>query len=458
MAIFHLNAKTIGRSQGRSATGAAAYRAGVRITDTRTGLVFDYTRKRGVDGAEIHTPDGIEIDRAALWNTVEQVEKRSDAQVAREIEVALPRELTPDQMRAVVRSFVSEQFVAAGMVADIAFHHLNGQNPHAHILLTLREWQGGGFGLKRRDWNERALCERWRERWAHHANTALDAAGHAVRIDHRSLIEQAAHAEHAGMHADAIALDRVPTIHERGSPAAAAHNAAVRETNADRLAVWAAIEAAARDEGRLMTPSHDSAPRSKAVRLAADDLAFEQAMRNRTDHTASRWAYHDDAAKQAAAWLAAKAGEDGRRLRAHDRAHEALAAARERRDRWREEHARPPLWRFWERPRWRRAKIEAQAPVEHAKRVAVKAERRAAPEALTAWRQAYAGHQAEHAAAIAARRACALLPSEEAQAEAARVDAARRATTATAAHRPAPRVRSASPLTAAPTRPRPGRR
>ena len=213
MAIFHFNAKIIGRSQGRSATGAAAYRAGVRIEDTRTGLVFDYTRKRGVDGAELIAPDGAPLERSAFFCSLELAEKRSDAQLLREVEVALPRELTADQMRDLVRGFVRDQFTANGMVADIAFHHLAGANPHAHILLTLREWLGNGFGLKRREWNDRALCEQWRERWAHHANTALGDAGHAARIDHRTLFEQADDKQRAGLHADAIALDRAPTVH-----------------------------------------------------------------------------------------------------------------------------------------------------------------------------------------------------------------------------------------------------
>ncbi len=236
MAIFHLNAKTIGRSQGRSATGAAAYRAGVRIEDARTGIVFDYRRKRGVDGSEILTPDGSVLDRSTLWNSVEHRENRNDAQVAREIEIALPRELTPEQMRDCVRGFVREQFTSAGMIADIAFHHLTRSNPHSHILLTLREQSGDGFGPKRRDWNDRALCVQWRESWAHHANAALGKAGHAARVDHRTLIEQAADAENAGHHADAIALDRVPTIHERGNRAAQTHNEQVRQDNAKRFA------------------------------------------------------------------------------------------------------------------------------------------------------------------------------------------------------------------------------
>lgn len=98
MAIYHLSAKAIGRSQGRSSTAAAAYRAGVRITDERTGLVFDFRRKRGVDGSEIFTPDGSQPERGALWNAVEKVEKRADAQLAREVEIALPRELNGLQL------------------------------------------------------------------------------------------------------------------------------------------------------------------------------------------------------------------------------------------------------------------------------------------------------------------------------------------------------------------------
>lgn len=458
MAIYHLNAKTLGRSQGRSATGAAAYRAAACIADARTGLIFDYTRKRGVDGAEILTPDGSTLERAALWNAVEQAEKRTDAQVAREVEVALPHELLPEQMRELVRGFVREQFTSAGMVADVAFHHLTGDNPHAHIMLTMREWRAEGFGLKRREWNDRALCEQWRERWASHANDALARAGHVARIDHRTLAEQAATALDEGRHADAIALDRAPTLHERGSPTVAAHNAGVKADAAQRRAAWEAIELAAMEQGRFMPEATDTAPRSRAEKAAALDQAFIASMRGRKDDRGRRWRSHDERAQEEATWLASNGGGDTRRLRALDRAQEALAAMRERRDRWREEHPRPPLWRFWERPRWRREKIEAQAPVEQAKRAAAKAEQRASPQAITAWRQAYADHQTEYAAAVAARRACALLPSEEARAEAARQEAKRKAQAAMSAQRPGQGVQPLPTLPRTPTRPRPGRR
>lgn len=456
IAIYHLNAKAIGRSQGRSATGAAAYRAAVRIEDTRTGLIFDYSRKRGVDGAEILAPDGAVLDRATLWNLAEHTEKRSDAQVCREVEVALPRELTPEQMRSLVRGFVREQFVALGMVADIAFHHLTGTNPHAHILLTLRDWREGAFGLKRRDWNDRALCERWRQGWADHANTALAEAGHAARIDPRTLVEQAAEALRDGRHDQAIVLDRQPTIHERGNPAAITHNTQVRAGNAERLAAWAAIEVAAACEGRLIPEATDAAPDCEVAKPVAADPAFIEAMAERRDTAASRWRYYDQRVREAAAWLSAYADEEARRSAQRERMATALAIARKKRGDWLDAHPRPPWWRFWERPAWQRARTRQQAQVGAAKRKAARAEREASPTAITAWRATYAAQQAEHAEALRERQRLALLPSEEAFAEQMR-HACRARARATALATPRPQVRP--PIKAPPpSRPRPGRR
>ena len=202
MAIYHLSAKPISRATGRSATGAAAYRAGETITDERTGLVFDYGKKRGIDHSEIMAPANAPEwahDRAKLWNAVEHSEKRKDSQVAREVEVALPTELNLDQQRELVRSFARSQFVDAGMVADIAIHHAKGENPHAHILLTMRDIGPDGFGQKNRSWNDKALLQNWREAWEVQTNQALERAGHSVRIDHRTLAEQG--------------IDRIPQIH-----------------------------------------------------------------------------------------------------------------------------------------------------------------------------------------------------------------------------------------------------
>ncbi|MBS1840650.1 MAG: MobA/MobL family protein, partial [Acidobacteria bacterium] len=296
-------AKAIGRSQGRSSTAAAAYRAGVRITDERTGLVFDFRRKRGVDGSEIFTPDGSQPERGALWNAVEKVEKRADAQLAREVEIALPRELNPEQMRAAVRAFVRAEFVARGMVADVAFHHLTGTNPHAHILLTLRAWSAQGFGLKRREWNGRDLCLRWRESWAHHANEALKEAGHEIQIDHRTLVDQAATAAEQERYAEAINLDRVPTIHERGSRAAKSHNERVRQANIAQRLQSEVNEPKTHDDAQPEPEALPSRPLSAMEELAAADRAFEQTMQTQRDSMAALWRRHHDRAQRAAQWL-----------------------------------------------------------------------------------------------------------------------------------------------------------
>ena len=125
MAIYHLRASVVSRSQGRSATAAAAYRVAERIMDRRTGLVFDYAAKGGVEHAEIlapsRAPDWVR-DRSELWNRVEEAERRKDSQVAREVRVALPSELSHAERVELVRGFAREQFVDRGMVADVALH------------------------------------------------------------------------------------------------------------------------------------------------------------------------------------------------------------------------------------------------------------------------------------------------------------------------------------------------
>jgi ATP-dependent exoDNAse (exonuclease V) alpha subunit len=212
MAIYHLRAKIISRSKGQSsiagasyrsgghsATHAAAYRSGERLTDQRTGRTFDYGRKQGIVHTEILAPENAPAwvyDREALWNRVEGTEKRKDAQVAREIEISLPRELSHGQRVELVRSFVKKQFVKLGMIADVAMHcpkATDGKDqPHAHIMLTLRplKQDGSGFGNKERDWNDHSLLEHWREQWAISVNQALADSGNTVRIDHRTLEAQ----------------------------------------------------------------------------------------------------------------------------------------------------------------------------------------------------------------------------------------------------------------------------
>ena len=202
MAIYHLSAKIISRSEGKSATAASAYRSGSVIHDRNTGEIHDYTRKGGVDHSEIIAPEGAPdwaTNREDLWNAVESIEKRKDAQVCREIELAIPVELSDDQKKSLVIDFVKQTFVDAGMVADVAFHKLDSGNPHAHILLTTREIGPDGFGGKNRDWNQKPLLESWRKGWEEAANKALESEGHESRIDHRSLKDQG--------------IDRDPTTH-----------------------------------------------------------------------------------------------------------------------------------------------------------------------------------------------------------------------------------------------------
>ena len=193
MAIYHLHAQVIGRKSGRSAVAAAAYRAGERLIDERAEKVHDYSRKGGVVYSEIIAPDyapSFLRDRQQLWNAVEAAEKRKDAQLAREIDIALPRELDRAEQIHLVREFVRSEFVERGMIADVAVHDTDGTNPHAHIMLTMREIAPDGFGKKVRAWNDKKLLEEWREKWADYANRALREAGVDQQIDHRTLAAQ----------------------------------------------------------------------------------------------------------------------------------------------------------------------------------------------------------------------------------------------------------------------------
>lgn len=219
MASYHLSAQMIGRSDGRSVVAAAAYRAGSRIERAETGDCPDYTRKGGVVSADLLTPHDAPKwaqDRAQLWNAVEAVETRKNSQLAREIELALPNELTAEQARDLALSWARDELVSRGMVADVCIHDPEpvpggSRNRHAHILCTTRRFDGAGWAKgKARDWNDKALLEHWRESWAEAQNAALEAAGCADRVDHRSLEDQREAALDAGDMAQADALDRPP--------------------------------------------------------------------------------------------------------------------------------------------------------------------------------------------------------------------------------------------------------
>ncbi|MBC9031830.1 Ti-type conjugative transfer relaxase TraA [Sphingomonas sp. JC676] len=197
MAIYHFSAKVISRAAGSSALASAAYRSASRLHDQRLDRHHDFSNKAGVVHSEVMLPDGAPehlSDRERLWNEVEVAELRKDAQLAREIEFAIPREMTEEQGVELARDFVRDEFVDRGMIVDLNVHWdigADGQpKPHAHVMLTMREVGEDGFGGKVRDWNRTDLLEKWRERWAEHANQRLAELDIDARIDHRSLEAQ----------------------------------------------------------------------------------------------------------------------------------------------------------------------------------------------------------------------------------------------------------------------------
>ena len=197
MAIYHLHVKVIGRKSGSSAVASAAYRSGSRLRDERIDRSHDFSGKRGVIHSEVMLPENAPeawSDRERLWNDVEAFEVRKDAQLAREVEFALPREMTQAQAIELARDFVRSEFVDRGMIADLNVHWDVAEDglpkPHAHVMLTMRAVGESGFGRKVREWNRTEMVERGRERWAELANERLAELDIDARIDHRSLEAQ----------------------------------------------------------------------------------------------------------------------------------------------------------------------------------------------------------------------------------------------------------------------------
>lgn len=210
MAIYHCSVKVISRGQGRSSVGAAAYRSGEKIHNERDGLIHDYTKKTGVEHKEVLAPEQAPKwvhDRNKLWNEVEKAEKRINSRTAREIEIALPNELSREQQIDLLRDYVKNKFVSKGMVADMVIHDKEDGNPHAHIMLTTRHITKEGFTTKERKWDKKEQLEKWREKWANYANKHLEKAGHKERIDHRSYEDQGIEklpTKHLGVSASAM--------------------------------------------------------------------------------------------------------------------------------------------------------------------------------------------------------------------------------------------------------------
>jgi Ti-type conjugative transfer relaxase TraA len=303
VAIYHLSAKIISRGTGRSVVAAAAYRAAQRLQDERLGRAHDFTTKTGVVHREVLLPEGAPAawsDRAVLWNAVEAAERRRDAQLAREVEVALPRELSRAEGVALARDFAGREFVARGMVADVCVHWPAGADgeakPHAHILLTMRrvepgqaEGEPGRFGAKAREWNGTELLVGWRERWAALANARLAELGQEVRIDHRSLAAQG------------VGLEPQHKVGPAGQ------------------------RRAERGEGAERRAEHDAIARRNGERIAAEpSLALDALTRQQSTFTRADLARfvsrHTEGAEQFAAVLAkveaspevVRLGQDGR--------------------------------------------------------------------------------------------------------------------------------------------------
>ena len=223
IAIYHCNISIVSRGKGKSAVAAAAYRSGEKLTNEWDGMTHDYTRKGGVVHNEImlppHAPPSFS-DRSTLWNSVELYEKAGNAQLAREIDAALPIELSREEQIRLVREYCSSQFVSKGMCVDFAIHDTDSGNPHCHIMLTMRPLdERGAWAAKSKkeydldengerihlpsgrykthkvdltSWNDKDNTLLWRKAWADYTNDFLERNGSPERIDHRSNDERGA--------------------------------------------------------------------------------------------------------------------------------------------------------------------------------------------------------------------------------------------------------------------------
>ena len=230
IAIYHCNISIVSRGKGKSAVAAAAYRSGEKLTNEWDGMTHDYTRKGGVVHTEILLPPNAPpsfSDRSTLWNSVELYEKAGNAQLAREIDAALPIELSREEQIRLVREYCSSQFVSRGMCVDYAIHDTGKGNPHCHIMLTMRPLdERGAWAAKSQKeydldengerirlpsgrykthkvdltgWNDKGNALLWRKAWADISNAYLERAGSPERIDHRSNAERG--------------IGEIPTVH-----------------------------------------------------------------------------------------------------------------------------------------------------------------------------------------------------------------------------------------------------
>ena len=254
MACYHFTLKQVSRGKGASAVAKAAYHSGERLSDAYYGTVHDYTKKAGIVYKEIflppHAPEHLK-DRETLWNEVEQVEKNKRAQLANNFEIALMNEFSMEDNILLAKAFVKEQFVARGMIADVAIHdppRKQGEeaNPHIHVMCPMRPLnEDGTWGVKQKKeivldengqpvigsngkpkeraysvtgWNSKETLQEYRKAWADMVNEFAELTNTPIRVDHRSLKEQG--------------IDRLPTVHE-GPEVRAMEKKGIRTTIGD---------------------------------------------------------------------------------------------------------------------------------------------------------------------------------------------------------------------------------
>lgn len=282
MALYSVSVKPISRSTGRSATAAAAYRNAERITNERTGEIYDYSRRTGVNHVESFAPQGLMPQASSeLWNKAEAAEVRRNARVAREVLVALPHELDQEQRCELARSIAQGLADRYGTAGTLAVHDPgregDNRNHHVHILMTTRRLDASGqLGAKTRELDDvkqgpqevewiRALVE-------NHTNVALEYAGVESRVDRRSLVDQHQAALTAGDHERAEQLDRPATLHE-GPRVTQIRREAARQ---GRMPLGALDRAAANDHSRQLV-----ADRTELVQVSAQIIDFEKARQAR---------------------------------------------------------------------------------------------------------------------------------------------------------------------------------
>ncbi len=311
MAIYHCQVKPVSRAKGHSSTAGAAYRSCSKIRDERTGELHDYSRKRGLEHAEIvlsteAARQDIQWarDRSRLWNAAEAAEIRKDGRPAREYEVALPHELDKAQRAALAREFAGELANRYECAVDIAIHkphsHGDSRNFHAHLYATTRQVTPGGLGektlIERSDADRRKLglgpgkdeITQVRERWAICANRALENARQPGRVDHRSL--------------EAQVIDRTPTSH-KGSAVCAIEARGGHSVVLERMREQEASARLARAAELGRIEREEEGIRQEILDLSADVPA---ALRNRADGRNGRPDQAEVGRRAVENWLAYK--------------------------------------------------------------------------------------------------------------------------------------------------------